>query len=85
MQLYDAFELKIISPKKTTNVTVTWIEVESPSGNFIVGPNHAALVSMLKQQGTLTYHDYTGFTKKLVVPGGIFRVAGGNVVVILDD
>lgn len=79
----DVLELEIVSQAESKKITIEWVEVESPSGNFIVGPDHEPLVSLLKHKGKLTYQS-DGQTHSIDTYGGIFKVANDKALVVLD-
>jgi F0F1-type ATP synthase epsilon subunit len=80
----EVLELEIITPKKSKQIPVLWIEVESPNGNFVVGPDHSPLVSRLKERGKLTYQEHQGKEVSIDIYSGIFRVSGNQASVIVD-
>ncbi|MCK4517142.1 hypothetical protein KAT92_00060 [Candidatus Babeliales bacterium] len=81
----DVFELEIIQPTKAERISVFWIEVESPTGNFLVGADHSPLVSIVKERGVVTYKMFNGSQVSLDVYGGVFRVAHNKALLILDS
>lgn len=81
----DVFELEIIQPSSSKRLSIFWVEVESPTGNFVVGPEHLPLVSILKKRGKLTYQLYNGSKVSIDIYGGIFKVANNKAIVILDQ
>ncbi len=82
----DAFiELQIIRSSSKETVNVEWIEIESPSGNFVVGPGHLPLISILKKKGRVIYKKADSDKLKIIDSyGGIFRVQDDKATVILD-
>ena len=80
----DYFELEIIHPTKSEKKTVAWVEVESPTGNFVVGPNHSPLVSILKPRGKLTYQEFEKTETAVDIYGGVFKVSDNKAVVVLE-
>ena len=82
----DVFELEIIRPTKSEKFSVEWIEVQSPTGNFVVGPDHHPLVSILKDRGEMKYKEFQGGEKKMdIYRGGLFKVAQNKVVIFLEE
>jgi len=79
----DVFELEIISKTETKKVSVFWVEIESPNGNFVVGPDHIPLVSLLKDRGKLTYKEYNGGEHSIDTYQGVFKIANNKAIVIL--
>ena len=80
----DLLTLEIISRKKTEKISVLWVEVQSPSGDFVVGPGHYPLVSLLKDRGKITYKEYQGGEKSIDTYGGIFTVDGDVATIVLE-
>ena len=80
----ESFELEIISPTSNKIETVEWVEVESPTGSFFVGPDHSPLVSLIKTKSNFSYKkvgekEPEGF----IVHEGFFRVSEGNKAAII--
>ncbi|MBU1007804.1 hypothetical protein KKA53_01865 [Candidatus Dependentiae bacterium] len=84
MEHTNAFELEIIKQTESKKVSILWVEIQSPTGNFVVGPEHHPLVSLLKHRGKLTYKEYNGNETSLDTYGGIFKVANNKATALLD-
>ena len=81
----NSFEFEIVRTGSNKIIKVEWIEVQSPTGDFIVGPDHSPLVSILKDRGKLKYKDFDSKNvTKIDTYGGIFRVQENKAVAILD-
>jgi F0F1-type ATP synthase epsilon subunit len=80
----DTFELEIISPKKSEKIIVEWVKVESPNGDFTVGPDHSPLVSLLKNRGKISYKEENKKETVIDSYGGIFSVSGNKAQIIFD-
>jgi len=80
----DIFELEIVNRTESKTIQIFWVEVESPTGNFVIGPDHTPLVSLLKHQGTLTYKDFAGNKEAIdTYKGGLFVVEDNKALVML--
>jgi F0F1-type ATP synthase epsilon subunit len=81
----EFIELQIIRPTSKEIVNVEWIEIESPSGNFVVGAGHLPLISILKVRGRVIYKK-AGTDKLKIVDsyGGFFKIQDDKATVILD-
>ena len=75
--------LKIISSSKNETIKVLWVEIESPTGSFVVGPDHSPLVSIMKKRGVFTYKTNDGEEVVKGVNNGIFEVDDNNAIIIL--
>ena len=78
-------ELQIIRPTSKEVVDVEWVDVQTPSGDFVIGKDHSPLVSTLKERGRITYRKYNSKHIQVVdCYGGILKVENNVAVVILD-
>lgn len=81
-----AFAFQIITPTNSQAILVDWIEVESPTGSFFVGPDHSPLISIIKNKSTIVYKKSDeSETLSLVVSQGIFKVAENKALALLDQ
>lgn len=76
----------ISTPQESKTVQVEWIEVESPSGTFFVGYDHAPLASLVKHKSAVLYKqpsqaEPTAFTAQQ----GIFYITKNQAVLIVDQ
>jgi len=79
------FNLDIISPIAKESLDVLWVEIESPSGSFLVGIDHCPLISLIKQKSTLLYKTSTEEVSRKLHSGGIFEVKGNKAQIILEQ
>lgn len=79
------FHLHIITPSRTEHIEIEWIEVESPTGNFFVGPDHSPLISIIKHHATLAYKPIHAEPVNLKVSQGVFKISDNQALVLLDQ
>ena len=75
-------KVEIFSPTNSTSFNVHWIEIDSPTGFFVVGQGHINTLSLLKPSGSLMYESEDNSHVSLTVPGGI-AIIQNNVVKLL--
>ena len=75
-------KVEIFSPTSSTSFNVHWIEIDSPTGFFVVGPGHQNTLSLLKPGGSLMYESVDNSQVSLTVPGGM-AIIQNNVVKVL--
>ena len=78
-----SIKLSIISIEKKETLDVEWIEIESPTGSFVVGPNHRPLVSIIKEKSSITYKNVSGKEVAQELSGGIVRTGNNEVTIIV--
>lgn len=76
-------ELQIIRPTSKEIIEVEWLDVQTPTGNFIIGKNHSPLVSILKERGRITYRKVKAKHIKVVDCYGGFIKAENNIVKVI--
>jgi len=79
------FTFEVITPTQRTVHNVEWVEVESPTGSFLVGPDHRQLISIIKNKSTLRYKKTNAEECCQDVPKGIFTVGNNRAVALLDQ
>jgi F0F1-type ATP synthase epsilon subunit len=85
MSTEKVLKLSIISSLKSDHLDVAWIEIESPSGSFTVTPQHAPLVSIVKNNSIFSYQTSSGEIFNQQVTGGLFHVAQNRAAIILSS
>jgi F0F1-type ATP synthase epsilon subunit len=81
----NLIDFTITTPQSSITYHVEWIEVESPSGTFFVGFDHAPLISMVKQHGSIVYKEPNCPAVELVSRQGTFFVKQNQATLITDD
>ncbi len=80
----ESFELEIISSTNSQLLTVEWVEVESPTGSFFVGPNHSPLVSLIKKKSSVSYKQVgEKIPQSFIVHEGFFRINQNNKAAVI--
>ena len=78
------FELEIITPEYTKKYPIEWVQIESPTGSFFVGPGHSPLVSIIKTQSTIAYKPQNEAESFLTANHGIFKVDNQKAIILLE-
>lgn len=76
-------DLRIISPDYEITKKIAWIELNTPSGNYIVQQGHAPFIIPLSAQEPLTFQLESGKQQTIDVQDGVVEVTRTKVVVIL--
>ncbi|MCF7799886.1 hypothetical protein K9L05_00400 [Candidatus Babeliales bacterium] len=83
-QDYNSFELELVGFSYKNKLEVEWIEVQSPNGNFVVGPDHSPIISLLKERSKLIYKKINSNEQEIDIYGGIFSLIDNKALVILN-
>jgi F0F1-type ATP synthase epsilon subunit len=80
-----SFKLKIIKPTKKDVFDVEWLDIQTPSGNFFVGPEHEDLITILKERSPISYKKInTTKPESIDSYGGFLKIEKGQASIILD-
>lgn len=79
------FQLEIITPALSQEMIVEWVEIESPTGSFLVGPDHSNLISIIKNKSSITYKPLNQQPLSYDVTSGVFSVANNKAIALLDQ
>ncbi len=77
--------LEIIGSMQSEIHSVAWVEIESPTGSFLVGYDHMPLISLIKKRSTLTFRKINGEERHIDIAGGIFKVADNKATILLEQ
>jgi F0F1-type ATP synthase epsilon subunit len=80
----SVFELTIMTPMACTKITVEWVEIESPTGSFLIGAGHSPLVSIIKNKGSIIYKKPHEEPIQMHVSEGFFKIEKNRAVAMLD-
>lgn len=78
------FTFEIITPTHTEIHSVEWIEIESPTGSFWVGPGHSSLISIIKSKSSILYKKVNTEECSFDVLKGIFQVKDNKAIALVD-
>jgi len=78
-------ELRIISPNGEKKLSIKWIEVETPVGNFVIHSGHAPTLLTLLPHHDITFQRDTGIQESMPITNGIVDVTREKVTVIINE
>jgi F0F1-type ATP synthase epsilon subunit len=77
--------LSIVTPQQPRALSVAWLEVETPTGNLVIQPGHAPLVTLIKKNSTCTIAFGDGSLEQIEVFGGILHVRKAEIMLIIEE
>ena len=78
-------QLIILSPLTKKTFTVDWIEVNTPTGNFVIQPEHAPTILTLSRNNEIIFQVTDGGQEKILVPAGIAHVTRNSLTLMLSS
>lgn len=77
--------LSIISPLAVKEYKISWLELETPIGNFVIQPEHAPTVLTLAPNKMLTFCLSNGKVEEIFVEAGIVEITRKTVTILLQN
>lgn len=78
-------KLHIISPLRTKNIAISWLELNTPEGNFVIQIGHAPMVLALSSPSTVTFCLTSGKQEVMPIAGGIAHIARTGATLIINE
>lgn len=77
-------ELLINTPQYESKYTVVWLEINTPTGNYVIQRGHAPAIMTLSPQKSLTFRLKTGKQETLTVRHGIVKIDRKVTIVVMN-
>jgi F0F1-type ATP synthase epsilon subunit len=77
-------KLMLVSPFTQKEIEVAWIELNTPTGNIMILPEHAPTVLSLSPDQPLTYCLKNGKKETIMVHRGMAEIGRCNATIIVD-
>ena len=84
MDITQSFTFSVITPTQSSNYRIEWLEIQSPTGSFFVGPDHCPLVSILKPSSVIIYKLENAAQGEISVTSGIIKIENNVALALLD-
>ena len=75
----------LISPTKSKEMDVEWIEVQTQESNFVIKKGHAPIIVILAPNKELSLGLKDGSTTIMTVAGGILEVNRNTATLLLTN
>jgi F0F1-type ATP synthase epsilon subunit len=75
--------IETFSHSSSGKITAAWVEIDSPSGHFVVGPGHTETISLIRPGSTIVYQAPDGNQGSFVAPGGLAIIQNNIIKLIL--
>ena len=77
-------KLILVSPFSHKELEAAWIELNTPTGNLMILPEHAPTIVSLSPDQTLTYCLKSGKKETIMVHRGIAEIGRHSATIIVD-
>ena len=77
-------ELSIIYPTHKEKFLVTWVELQSDKGSFVIAKGHAPMILSLAKEKQITYQTNAGIEKYKEIKGGIAHITRKHISILVD-
>lgn len=77
-------QLQIVSPDKKETYEVSWVELNTPTGNYIIQPGHAPMILTLSPKQPFIFAHKNGKEEIVMVDRGIAEINRMQVTILLS-
>lgn len=77
-------QLIIISPEKKESIDVAWVELNTPTGNYVIQSGHAPMIVTLSPKQAFVYAHKNGKEEIVMVERGIAEITRSQVIILLS-
>lgn len=76
-------KLHIISPFEKKEFTISWLELNTPVGNFVIQDGHAPTVLTLSKNKPIIFETENGKTRMFKIGGGVAEITRTDATILL--
>ena len=76
--------LKIIRPGGHKQHQIIWLEINTPTGNFVIAKGHAPMIVTLSKKKQIVFELATGQELSEIVSGGIAHILRDEIQLLLE-
>ena len=77
-------QLILVSPEKKDVIEVAWVELNTPSGNYIIQPGHAPMALALTSKQPFIYAHKNGKEEIIMVERAIAEITRSQITILLS-
>lgn len=77
-------KLEIISPEQTESFNVAWIEINTPTGNFVIQQGHAPTILILSPEKLLNFCLDSGKKESRMIKRGIIEIGRDKATLLVN-
>lgn len=78
-------QLHLISPRESSTHEVAWLELNTPTGNYVVQHGHAPMVLKLAQDQPLVFRLTSGKQETMNIRRGIAHITRTSVMILINE
>jgi F0F1-type ATP synthase epsilon subunit len=77
--------LELSTPTRTATYTIAWLEVNTPTGNYVIQQGHAPTMLVLSPHEEVRFRLENGKQESLLVLHGIVRIMRTHAVLVIQE
>ena len=78
-------KLHVISPMRTMQYNVAWLEINTNVGNFIIQKGHAPTLLVLAPNQEIIFRLKNGKQESITIPNGIVEITREQATVVINE
>lgn len=77
-------QFTILGPEEKKTFAISWLEVNTPQGNFVIQRGHVPSIFIVSPNQPLTICLNSGKQETFILPGGILEVTRTSALLLLN-
>lgn len=77
--------LQLVSPLRTQDYEIVWIELNTDAGNFVIQSGHAPMLLVLAPHSEIIFRLKNGKDEAIIVPQGIAEITRERATIIINE
>lgn len=78
-------DLTILYPSGKKHYEITWLEINTPKGNFVIQPGHTPMIISLSPKRALTFSLLNGQRESITIQEGVISITRTDATVITNQ
>ncbi len=78
-------KLHIITPQSKQTFVITWLELHTGVGNFVIQPGHAPMIVTLMPKQPIIFMLAGGKQKSLIINKGVVEITRSTATALIDE
>lgn len=78
-------QLEIVSPTSKTQYQISWIELNTMTGNYVIQTGHVPTILQLTHQSPISFALTSGAIQTITPQAGIAHITREQVMLLIND
>ena len=77
-------KLKIVSPNSFAEYSVSWVEFNTPTGNYVIQEGHVPMIAIISPSQPIIFRLKSGKQESIIVKQGVAEITRHETTIIIS-